>query len=166
MTYRAIIATEAPCRIDKPKGLIQLECLSIYAGMPLPDKIPFLDLHKGGLSCILGHAENLRVELVEAGGVKFNAVVGEIIFSKAYAGNQAEINVLGGHVWGLSAGYEPCGSVIVEHGREREINGILYPGGKRIIDSFELREVSLTPIPKDKNCKIMIEINQENNNHV
>lgn len=162
MKYQAIVATEAPCRLDKPKGLIQLECLSIYAGMPLPDKLPFLDLHKGGQSCILGHAENLRVELVEAGGVKLNAIVGEIIFSKAYAGCQAEINVLGGHVWGLSAGYEIYGSVIVEHGKEREINGILYPGGKRIIDSFELREVSLTPLPKDKNCKIII-INQEHN---
>jgi hypothetical protein len=160
MRFRGIIATEAPCKIDKPEGLIITECLSIYKGMPLPDKIPLLDCHNRGLSCTLGHAERLRVERIEASGVKLNAITGEIIFSRAYAGTQAEVNVIGGHLWGLSVGYEAHRIETIEPGEKRTINGMLWHGGKRVISRFEPLEVSLTPLPRDKNCKIII-INQE-----
>jgi len=127
----------------------------------------FLDthLHRGGQSCILGHADNLRVETVTADGEEINAVVGEITFSKAYSGTQAEINVLGGHVWGLSVGYEPISYEVVKHGLERKINGKNYYGCIQVVSRFEIREVSLTPMPKDQNCKIIIQENKQNENN-
>lgn len=156
ITYKGIIATDAPV---KPVGTSDLlmESIIIVPGMALPEKIPLIDNHlRGSITTILGHAENLRVEAVTGFyGQEVQAIVGDIIFSHSHNGSQAESDVLRGHLWALSAGYEARGRQFVNHGCQETLNGVKCGGGN-YITGMDLHEVSLCVLPKDRNCKVIV----------
>lgn len=161
MKYRAIVATDAPCLAQKPRGIIRVENLLIWPGMPLPDRLPLLDNHslRGSVQVgILGRADNFRVvEIDDAFGGKLNAIEADVTLAQTYTGKEIELLVSGGHVWALSVGFSANQIEILDFCDERTFQGITFSGGRQVITSFNLEEVSLTATPLDKNCRIMLE---------
>ncbi len=161
--YKAIIATDATIPITGDKEFF-CEQMLIRPGMTLPEKIPFIDAHetKPVIAVTLGRAENLRVEhMLGDQGQDLYAVVGDLYFSEQAPGATARKEVDAGNVWGLSVRYQPTFTDRIPTTEARVIDGETIPGGQVLVRGFTLQEVSLCVIPKDLNCKIIIEENQQ-----
>ena len=148
-TVDAVISTDDAVYVYHPgRGVIR-EVITRGAFDPLPNQIPLFEEHAAGVSFQLGSARNLRVEGSE--------LVATIHYDPDHSDRAARAWSLArkGHAVHYSIGYMPREMSLVRKGEEEEIDGQKYRADDHdtwLTTRAELREVSLTGIPANKNA--------------
>lgn len=153
-TIDAVLATEAPARMyDWWNDRFYNEVLlSDGAGLPESRQVPLLDSHaRHSVSDQIGSIRNLRVEDDEAKG---RVLVGTLHFGASERAREAFLNVRDGHLTDMSVGYSREKVVKLAEGERRKIGGREFEGPVEIVESWPVKEASLTPIGADSNAKV------------
>lgn len=156
--FTGIVATSAPSPLSGEESKYVSESLFISEGMILPDKIPLLESHLRTAATVnvLGHADNLRIRrLPGEPGQDHLAIIADIHFSDVSSGAIARRLVEGGHIWGLSVGYEIRCREKISEGERIHYQGQCFRGAMILVKEFTIVEVSLCVLPKDRNCRIV-----------
>ncbi|MCP4021578.1 MAG: hypothetical protein GY729_07035 [Desulfobacteraceae bacterium] len=153
-SVRAIATTEKPTRVFDYDRYDFVDEILRMDGCILPEsgQVPLLNSHsRHGVEDVLGSAADF--EVVEVGGAK--ALQAEVTYSETPEGASAAQKTKEGHLTDYSVGYrvKPNGSYWIPEGQKQIIGGVEYDGPVKVVTSWELRELSATPIGADEYAK-------------
>ncbi len=151
-TLRAVATTEAPTQvIDWERWELVDEVLRMD-GLRMPDsgQVPLLDSHnRSRVGDVIGSAREFGDTTV-AGHAAKECVVS---FADTDAGRDAEAKYRDGHITDFSIGYRVTEAEYVPVNETQVIGGVRYAGPVRVATSWELKELSATPIGADEFAK-------------
>ncbi|MCG8530105.1 MAG: hypothetical protein MI749_05515, partial [Desulfovibrionales bacterium] len=151
-SVRAVAATEKPVRVWDWQQYDYVDEVLRMDGMILPEsgRVPLLDCHsRYGVKSVLGSAGDFQEST--AGG--FRAIEPEVTYSETEEGKSAAQKTREGHLTDYSVGYGTRESFWVPDGQKQIIAGDEYEGPVKVVTSWELRELSATPIGADEYAK-------------
>ena len=149
---QAIATTEKPTRVFDYSQYDYVDEILRMDGCVLPEsgRVPLLDCHsRWGVKDVLGSAGDF--EDTEAGG--FRAKGSTVTYSETEEGNSAAQKTREGHLTDYSIGYRVLESYWVPEGTKQIIAGDEYEGPVKVVTSWELKELSATPIGADEYAK-------------
>jgi len=154
-SFEAVVATETPAIVFDMRSFELIDEILIAKGGQFPNQVPLLDDHQrsSGINSVMGSANNFRLQ-----GSQW---VGRGVIGVSADGNihreQTWLDVRNGHVNAVSIGYQVINFVDIPAGQSQEVNGKIYKAGERtlrITSQWRVHELSLTPIPADKEALI------------
>jgi len=146
-TVRVIAATENPVKVfDLERGFV--DEILLMSGVKVPDggRVPLLNSHNrlSVFDC-LGSAYEF-----EAKDGRLEAVVS---FDSTEDGRKAAVKVKEGHLTDFSVGYQVHESVWIPEGEKQTIGEKTLEGPLKVVTSWTVKELSLTPIGADEAAK-------------
>ncbi len=147
----ATLATADPVAVfDYRTGRVVLESLHI-PGVEVKDKVPMLTDHARSVPSTIGSASDFDASADRLRGILRFA-------SGTLAGDEAWALVDQGHLDSVSVGYHVREFQELRAGESKVISGKLYqaPANEplRVVTRWQLKEISLVPIPADPGAKI------------
>lgn len=146
-SIEADIATENPVLTPDFVRMEMVPEILVAKGAVIPDskQVPFLDSHnRSSVSSQLGSARDIAV--------RDGKLTSRLVFA---SDSSSQFNkVREGHVTDVSAGYQILKKQYVPAGKTESIMGRSYSGPANVVTKWRLREVSLTPIGADDQCKM------------
>lgn len=150
-SVRVAAVTENPVTVhDIVRGL-QYSQVTLVDGVNLPanHQVPLLDSHNWrSVSNVLGSARNFSIN--------GNALECDVFFSGTQMGLEVAQKVKEGHLTDFSVGFMPVESVWIPEGESSVIRGRTFYGPIQIVTKWNLLELSVTAIGKDRNAKVRI----------
>ena len=146
-SIEADVTTENPVMTPDFQRMEMVPEILVTKGAVIPEsrQVPFLDSHqRASVANQLGSARDI--------GTKYNKLTARLHFSAAADGEFTKVRE--GHVTDVSAGYQILKKQYVPAGKTENIMGRAYTGPANVVTKWKLREVSLTPIGADDQCKM------------
>ena len=147
-SVEATLATEGKVEVFDISRMDFIEEVLLVNGANLPEsgQVPLLDSHqRGSVRNVLGSVRNIKA--------KGQELVGAVFFADDNSGQSTEKKVRDGHLTDLSVGYQVTSYQYLEKDETKTIAGKQFTGPIRVVDGWELKEASLTPIGADEKAK-------------
>lgn len=150
----AVATTEKPTRVFDYSRYEYVDEILRMDGCILPasGRVPLLDCHsRWGVKDVLGSAGDFKMS--EAGGLRALECV--VTYSGTDEGSSAAQKTKEGHLTDYSVGYRvnEKSAYWIPEGQKQIINGDEYEGPVKVVTSWELKELSATPIGADEYAK-------------
>lgn len=149
-TREAVVATDQPVTVYDPDRRRLIEEILVIDGPSWRDPCPLLLDHSRSIPNMIGSATDFRREP--------GRLVGSLRFAEGIPhADETHALVDQGHARSVSAGYRLIEFEELAPGQSKTIGGKTYTAGRsalRVVTRWELREVSLVPIPADELAQI------------
>jgi len=151
-SLRVVMTTEAPVQVFDYERWDLVPEILLMSGMQAPEigQVPFLDSHdRSSVDSLLGSARDFQP-------VDVNGVAGMdalVTFASTADAVEAFTKFREGHLTDVSVGYQPVERVWIKDGEKGVVAGRTYDGPCYVVTSWNLRELSATPIGADSNAK-------------
>ena len=151
-TIRAIATTDAPTQVidwelwEMVDEVLRMDGMS----MPVSGQVPLLDSHnRSRVGDVIGSAKAFT-DTDESG---HQAKECTVFFADTDTGRDAEAKYRDGHITDFSIGYRVSEATYIPENEKQVIGGVSYDGPVRVATSWELKELSATPIGADEFAK-------------
>lgn len=151
-TIRAVATTEAPTQVIDWERWEMVDEVLRMDGMSMPEsgQVPLLDSHnRSRVGDVIGSAKMFSDTDVAGHAAKECTVS----FADTDAGRDAEAKYRDGHITDFSIGYRVTDATYIPENENQVIGGVSYAGPVRVATSWELKELSATPIGADEFAK-------------
>ena len=117
--------------------------------LPVNGQVPLLDCHsRMSVSNVLGSARNFIIN--------GDSLECDVFFSGTSMGIEAAQKVKEGHLTDFSVGFLIMKNYWIPEGETQMVNGRSFRGPVQVITQWELLELSIAPIGKDRHAKVRI----------
>lgn len=143
-SVRAVAATEAKIKVFDAERWEVIDEVLLMSGVLLPAsrQAPLLDCHNRSSVCnVLGSARDFKPI-----GAELEC---EVFFSDDTSGRDAAVKVRDGHLDSFSVGYRIISAVWIPENEKQVVEGRAFEGPCRVVSSWELKELSITPLAAD-----------------